>query len=81
MQEYARLSEDLEKLPPHREAKQAEQLLSSEIAGFERETQFKTAELQGESACSSSHSALDLYPCHRPQTCLQQQAHQAPVQS
>ena len=47
MQEYARLSADLEKLPPHREAKQAEQLLASEIAGLERDIQFKTAELQG----------------------------------
>ena len=60
MQEYARLSEDLEKLPPHREAKQAEQLLSSEIAGLERETQFKTAELQGRLACSSSYPAVHL---------------------
>ncbi len=48
LQEYARLSADLEKLPPQREAKQAEQLLASEIAGLERDIQFKTAELQGE---------------------------------
>ena len=47
LQEYARLSADLEKLPPQREAKQAEQLLASEIAGLERDIQFKTAELQG----------------------------------
>ena len=48
LQEYVRLSADLEKLPPQRETKQAEQLLASEIAGLERDTQFKTAELQGE---------------------------------
>lgn len=47
IQEHARLSGDLEKLPPQREAKQAEQLLASEIAGLERDIQFKTAELQG----------------------------------
>ena len=46
-QEYARLSAELEKLPAHREAKQAEQVLGSEVAGLEREIQFKTAELQG----------------------------------
>ena len=75
--------EDLEKLPPQREAKQAEQLLSSEIAGLERETQFKTAELQGRPACAIiqilqyifNHIAIDLrHAC-------QQQAHQAPMQS
>ena len=47
LQEYARLSADLEKLPPQREAKQAEQLLASEILGLERDIQFKKAELQG----------------------------------
>jgi len=47
MQEYARLSADLESLPAHREAKQAEQVLGSEVAGLEREIQFRTAELQG----------------------------------
>ncbi len=34
-------------LPAHREAKQAEQVLGSEVAGLEREIQFRTAELQG----------------------------------
>lgn len=47
LQEYARLSADLERLPSQREAKQAEQLLASEILGLERDIQFKAAELQG----------------------------------
>ena len=72
MQEYARLSEDLERLPLHREAKQAEQLLSSEIAGLERETQFKTAELQGESARPSCRPALDLHLQSVSKACRQQ---------
>ena len=47
LQERDKAAEELEKLPSQRDMVQVEQQLGSEIAGLERDVQFKTAELKG----------------------------------
>ncbi len=47
VQERDRAAEELEKLPSQRDMVQVEQQLGCEIAGLERDVQFKTGELKG----------------------------------